>query len=963
MPGHGRSLKLTANRCLNDALVLDLATSGRARGLAAALAALVSLSLVACVSDQGSSERTASRGAALNANPVLQDFVLYGERSVTVGAFTTISGGDVGARANAAASFGAQIVVAHNATVDPSAALIAPSIALGPNASVGEVETSNLVNNGARVAAQGSFPSSMPPLPLAGRSGSGQAVSVGSQQSVSLTPGSYGAVVVEEHGALHLAPGTYSFASLTMDEHGALDSSGSDVEIHVQGALSLASFVTLGDQNAKSDYLHITVAGFDSASSPAASIGGHSHIAADVAVPRGNLVIADHVNAAGAFAAFDVSVGEYSAIEYRHGLTPSPGAQQQLAGHFTPPISTAPVAAVAPADMPTTLAIGFEPRGGIAALEADARSVSDPASPTFRQYLSPSTAAAVYSPTAAVYDPIAAWARNANFSLTEFSNRLVIGLDGTIEDVEAAFHVNMYLALGPDGTQFYVPDREPSIDATVPLFSVQGLDDRGPTTLGVGSGTQGSITSGDVRSAYAGCTSRRGAGELLGIAVVGKDNVDLNDITAYESNAGIPPVRVRTLALDKAARFSPALEPSLDVEMAIAIAPGLSGVDVIEGKRTNTVYAELATSIPLHHEISSSYFAPDIDAVTQALANIFAVQGQSFSQASGDNGGDGTQLNHRANNIDIKYATLVGGTDFYQFLPGIKSEQVWSDSANTRGSGGGILATSELPYYQVGLDQVDVAHGTFPLGASTTHRNVPDVAMVAKDIYVQAGGSPIYSVWGTSAASPLWAGFMALVNEQGQANGVGYVGFANPLIYQIAKSSSLYADAFHDVVVGGGYVSGTGTAFPAEQGYDWGTGWGSPRCNLIDILSPSPPVKTEITHIAASSTQFGPYVCLSGQGFFRGRDVHFTYDGIPGRTAPWASGTLTPVAADGTFSVTDTFFASPGGILVSDCTDEQLTLDQVTVTATDNANTATSTLPAYLWCGNSKLSGANGGCH
>ena len=55
---------------------------------------------------------------------------------------------------------------------------------------------------------------------------------------------------------------------------------------------------------------------------------------------------------------------------------------------------------------------------------------------------------------------------------------------------------------------------------------------------------------------------------------------------------------------------------------------------------------------------------------------------------------------------------------------------------------------------------------------------------------------------GTSLAAPLWAGLVALANQQAAANGQSPVGFANPALYAIAKSTN-YQSCFHDITTGG----------------------------------------------------------------------------------------------------------------------------------------------------------------
>ncbi len=55
-------------------------------------------------------------------------------------------------------------------------------------------------------------------------------------------------------------------------------------------------------------------------------------------------------------------------------------------------------------------------------------------------------------------------------------------------------------------------------------------------------------------------------------------------------------------------------------------------------------------------------------------------------------------------------------------------------------------------------------------------------------VYDHTNGSPpnyIVASGGTSAAAPLFAGWMALVNQQCALNGSGPIGFANPTIYSI----------------------------------------------------------------------------------------------------------------------------------------------------------------------------------
>jgi xanthomonalisin len=125
--------------------------------------------------------------------------------------------------------------------------------------------------------------------------------------------------------------------------------------------------------------------------------------------------------------------------------------------------------------------------------------------------------------------------------------------------------------------------------------------------------------------------------------------------------------------------------------------------------------------------------------------------------------------------------------------------------------------------------------------ASTTWRNSPDVAAEANfDNPTVVNGSFVTGYGGTSFATPRWAGFLALVNQQSVANGKGTVGFINPTLYNVGRSLS-YSSAFHDIASGSNPPSsGTGGGFSAVPGYDLVTGWGSPAgASLIGLLAGS----------------------------------------------------------------------------------------------------------------------------
>jgi subtilase family serine protease len=110
--------------------------------------------------------------------------------------------------------------------------------------------------------------------------------------------------------------------------------------------------------------------------------------------------------------------------------------------------------------------------------------------------------------------------------------------------------------------------------------------------------------------------------------------------------------------------------------------------------------------------------------------------------------------------------------------------------------------------------------------------------MTADNVYVIYDNGESGSFAGTSCATPLWAAFTALVNEQALANGHPLLGFINPAIYAIGLSPN-YTNCFHDITNGNNTWSESPNEFYAVPGYDLCTGWGTPAgSNLVNALAP-----------------------------------------------------------------------------------------------------------------------------
>jgi uncharacterized repeat protein (TIGR01451 family) len=474
----------------------------------------------------------------------------------------------------------------------------------------------------------------------------------------------------------------------------------------------------------------------------------------------------------------------------------------------------------------------------------------------------------LFGPSADQYAAVMAFAQSHGLTVTRtHENRVLLDINGSVGDIEKAFNITLRVFQHPtENRTFFAPNGEPAVDESVPILDISGLDDysrphplvhKKPKSSGpqpqYGSGPGGTYFSSDFRAAYARNVTVTGAGEAIGLLEF--DGYYASDITSYESQAGLPNVPLTNVLLDgfNGNPGSGNIEVALDIEMAIAMAPGLSQVLVYEaGPRglPNDMLNRMATD-NLARQLSSSWaWSGGPNATTDQIFQQFAAQGQSFFQAAGDNGAYTGSIIEPCDN---PYVTIVGGTTLSTTGPGGAwvSEIAWNwynSGTGTSGTGGGISTSYPIPIWQQGIS-MSANQG------STSMRNIPDVALTADNIWVTYNNGSSGAVGGTSAAAPLWAGVAALINQQGLANGLQPIGFINPAIYAIGKGGT-YASAFHDITTGNNTNSSSPTRFFAVSGFDLCTGWGTPAgSGLINALAggATPHVVTNSASLALES--------------------------------------------------------------------------------------------------------------
>jgi subtilase family serine protease len=469
----------------------------------------------------------------------------------------------------------------------------------------------------------------------------------------------------------------------------------------------------------------------------------------------------------------------------------------------------------------------------------------DPSSPSYRQFVTVKEFTERFGPSQEDYDAVIHFAGANGLNVVGGSrDAMDVQLKGTVAAIEKAFHVTMGLYRHPtENRTFFAPDREPSVDLPFQLWHISGLDNYSiphpmlqHKELAVRPNVKGSCPGAsycgsDMRAAYYGGTSLTGAGQTVGLLeYIGYDIAD--EKTYFKNVTQTNKVPVKGISTDGSSlaclikNGCDDREQILDIVQAVSMAPGLKALYVFVGNTDTAILGKMSTHKPLSAQLSSSWtWEPSDPGTADPYFKKFAAQGQNYFQAAGDSGAynSGSSFVFPGNDA---YVTSVGGTDLVTKSAG----GAWS-SETTWVYGGGAFYTPDaipIPAWQK-LTGVITAKNK----GSKTLRNSPDVSAESNfDFYSCADQSACQTGWGgTSFAAPMWAGYMALVNQQAVKNGEPLLGFINPLIYPLGLSTG-YAAAFHDITKGN-------NGFPALKGYDLATGWGSPNgAGLINALAP-----------------------------------------------------------------------------------------------------------------------------
>jgi kumamolisin len=555
----------------------------------------------------------------------------------------------------------------------------------------------------------------------------------------------------------------------------------------------------------------------------------------------------------------------------------------------------------------------------------------NPNSPSYHQFLTVEQFTAQFGPTEDDYNAAVTFAEEHGLKVVATSpNRVNLDVEGSVDAINRAFHVTMRTYQHPtENRTFFSADREPSVELPYQLWHIAGLDNYSiPRPAGLskrpagsdsksnattGSGPSASFLGSDMRAAYYGNGSLTGSGQYLGLLEY--YGTDLADLTTYFTNAhetnSVPVTLLSTdgtstSCVDKSGCDD--TEQTLDMTQAIGMAPGLSGLIMYVGSTDSAIFNSMATRTPLNAQLSSSWtWSPADPSTDNPYFQEFAAQGQNLFQAAGDSGkwttsGTGAEIFP----ADDVYVTTVGGTD----LDTSSAAGPWASETAWVDGGGGISPDK----YAIPSWQTTAAAGCS--SCSKTYRDAPDVAANANfTFYVCADQTTCTAneYGGTSFAAPMWAGFLALANQQGVANGNKTLGFINPSLYTIGEGSSYDSD-FHDITSGS-------NGYSATTGYDLATGWGSPQAALINALTGSTvtngfslsasPSSVSIAQGGSGSSTitstisgtFDSAVTLTASGEPTGVTIGFSPTSITGTGTSSMSITVASSVAAGTYSI------------------------------------------------------------
>jgi pseudomonalisin len=460
---------------------------------------------------------------------------------------------------------------------------------------------------------------------------------------------------------------------------------------------------------------------------------------------------------------------------------------------------------------------------------------------------------------------------------------------GTVRNVESLTRVKLawYRHRGVTFLASAVPPRVP---ARLPVLSVLGLDTLPrstpaaaavPARARTAQATQPNVfarTPQDLWSIYEQPGHLLGTGLSVGVLGAGDPDPVIADLHTFDARNGLPPVPVRVVRTPANGSFrdrTNLVEWNIDTQAIHGMAPALDQVvlyfspTLADPDLLGSLAAWVAD--PRGPPIMNASFGKcEIDPLNpivrgngfQAVADMLlrqaVIEGRTLFASSGDAGSScrafypavGQPISFTVplteHPASSPFAVGVGGTVLYSDdgrPPSRSLEYAWPRS------GGNASVFITAPDFQQGVANLNrrciLDSSGRPTNTGRLCRGVPDVAAMSGDLVsngyaIVSGGQRTVGA-GTSLSSALWAGMWARVSQVAGPGSNGY-GFANPILYRLGRDAARRAQVFSDVTTGSNGLN------PALPGWDYVTGWGTPRVGpLADAVAattrPRPPTR------------------------------------------------------------------------------------------------------------------------
>lgn len=464
-----------------------------------------------------------------------------------------------------------------------------------------------------------------------------------------------------------------------------------------------------------------------------------------------------------------------------------------------------------------------------ASLSTFVEQVSNPASPTYRQFLTPAEVGAKFGQTTATVQKVVDYLKSQGLSVTAIAdNHFTVSATGTVAQIEKAFNttINNYKvkdAKEKGRASFYANSENIQIPKTLgaPILDISGLNNFSLPKPQI-------ITADQTRGVYGyASTYAANKGEGRTVGITNFDGFRLSNLPTYYSALKLPTPtggvgsNVKVVAINGGAGSgNPGLEGDLDIQMVLGMVP-LCNLIIYDGTDLISVLTREAQDNQAD-VITESYgwILPESSAnAAHNLHLAMSAQGITYMCASGDSG---TDLSFFYPTIDGD-VMMIGGTIATSNSTNARvSEVVWP------GGGGGWstvgYALNKRPSYQVGKG----------VPTNINFRMSPDVAFNASGVNgaypMVFNGSLIEGVSGTSAASPIFAGLLAGAEERmvkggalvPDSRGKARLGRFQDLVYKLNGNS----DVFFDITSGNNGVLPDGSSSNATAGWDFASGWG-----------------------------------------------------------------------------------------------------------------------------------------